>query len=117
MSDKVVKYLQDILNCINNIDEFFSVNEKSFKNFSANKLLRQATERNFEIIGEATSRIKKVAPEIHIQSNKQIINLRNLIIHSYDNINHEVLWAIIINDLPKLKSEVEMLISGLKENN
>ena len=76
--------------------------------------MRQATERNFEIIGEATNRIRKVAPEINIKNNKQIINLRNLIIHSYDNINHEVLWAIVINDLPELKTEVETLINTIK---
>ena len=60
------------------------------------------------------NRIKKVNPEINITNNKQIINLRNLIIHSYDNINHELLWAIVINDLPKLKTEVEGLINSLK---
>ena len=114
MKEEVIKYLQDILDCINNIDEFFISEEKTFKNFSANKLLRQAIERNFEIIGEATGRINKVSPEINIKSNRQIINLRNLIIHSYDNINHEVLWAIIINDLPELKKETETLINKFR---
>lgn len=94
MKENVIKYLEDILECINTINDFFATEEKIFKNFSGNKLLRHACERNFEIIGEATNRIKKVAPELNIKNNKQIINLRNLIIHSYDAINHEVLWAI-----------------------
>ena len=102
------------MDCINTIDEFFITEEKTFKNFTQNKLVRQATERNFEIIGEATNRIRKVSPQINIKNNKQIINLRNLIIHSYDNINHEVLWAIVINDLPELKTEVETLINTIK---
>ena len=114
MKENVIKYLEDILKCINNINDFFINEEKTFKNFSGNKLLRYASERNFEIIGEATNRIKKVAPDLVIKNNTQIINLRNLIIHSYDNINHEVLWAIIINDLPELKIEIEELINKIK---
>jgi uncharacterized protein with HEPN domain len=114
LNEKIIKYMQDILDCISNIDGFFVSGEKTFKSFSENTLIRQATERNFEIIGEATSRIKKINSDINIRNNKQIINLRNLIIHSYDNINHQVLWAIVINDLPKLKTEVEELIAGLK---
>lgn len=106
MNTKTIKYLEDILICINNIDSFFYTEEKTFKKFSESKLLRHAIERNFEIIGEATNRIKKVNSEINITNNKQIINLRNLIIHSYDNINHELLWAIVINDLPKLKRKL-----------
>lgn len=114
MSNKTIKYLEDILTCINNIDSFFTTNEKTFKLFSESTLLRHAVERNFEIIGEATNRIRKEDPEINITNNKQIINLRNLIIHSYDNINHQVLWAIVINDLPKLKNEIEGLINRLR---
>lgn len=114
MNERSIKYLQDILDCINNIDGFFIKEEKTFVNFSNNTLLRHAVERNFEIIGEATNRIKKNNPEITITNSKQIVNLRNLIIHSYDSINHELLWSIVLNDLPKLKSEVLALNNGLK---
>ena len=114
MNELLIKYLEDILNCIIEIDEFVATGERTYSHFTKNTLLRRAVERNFEIIGEATNRIKKVSPETNIKSNKQIINLRNLIIHSYDNINHQVLWAIVINDLPNLKIEVQDIISSLK---
>ncbi|MDR7372620.1 HepT-like ribonuclease domain-containing protein [Flavobacterium aquidurense] len=44
---------------------------------------------------------------------KQLIGLRNQVIHAYDNISDENIWSILTNHLPKLKLEVEKLI---KEN-
>jgi uncharacterized protein with HEPN domain len=38
------------------------------------------------------------------------VGLRNQIIHAYDNLSDENIWAIIIKHLPLLKNEVEKLI-------
>lgn len=38
------------------------------------------------------------------------IGLRNQIIHGYDSISDENVWAIIINHLPLLQKEVDELI-------
>ncbi|WP_083932833.1 DUF86 domain-containing protein [Gillisia sp. CAL575] len=40
---------------------------------------------------------------------KSIIGLRNQVIHAYDSISDENIWSILINHLPKLKSEIEIL--------
>ncbi|MBR6031687.1 MAG: DUF86 domain-containing protein [Bacteroidaceae bacterium] len=37
-------------------------------------------------------------------------NTRNYIIHAYDSLSSDILWSIIINHLPLLKTEVEDLI-------
>lgn len=55
-------------------------------------------------------RILKEDPGFPITNSKQIIGLRNQIIHSYDNISDENIWGIIINHLPNLKDEVNSLI-------
>lgn len=61
---------------------------------------------NLSIIGEATNRILKLNPEFEISNARQIIGTRNYIIHGYDSLRPEMIWAIIINDLPRLKSEI-----------
>jgi len=42
-----------------------------------------------------------------ISYSRQIVDLRNKIIHSYDNVNNIVIWKIIIKDIPVLQKEVE----------
>jgi len=73
-------------------------------------MLRRAVEREFEIIGEAMSRIEKVDPTINISSKKQIINMRNRVIHGYDKIDNEIVWGTIVRHLPKLKEEIDQLL-------
>jgi uncharacterized protein with HEPN domain len=73
-------------------------------------MVRRSVEREMEIIGEATNRLLRLKPEIKITSANRIVDQRNLIIHAYDAINNEMIWAVIIKHLPKLKTEVEQLL-------
>ncbi len=50
-------------------------------------------------------------PEITITSARKIVNTRNYIIHGYDSLDNEILWSIVINHLPKLKAEIQSLLS------
>jgi len=71
---------------------------------------KKAVERNIEIIGEAVNRITNYKfAEIEIQNARQIIGTRNRIAHEYDNISDEVIWTIIVRELPKLKEEIVKL--------
>jgi uncharacterized protein with HEPN domain len=67
-------------------------------------------ERDLEIIGEAVNRIIKIRPEFPIENAKRIIGMRNQIIHAYDNISDENIWAILTKHVPLLKAEVDKLI-------
>lgn len=76
-------------------------------------MLKRAVERDLEIIGEAINRIlkKDSSFENKITNVKLIFGgLRNQVIHAYDSISDENIWSILINHLPKLKDEIEILI-------
>jgi len=73
-------------------------------------MLRRAVEREFEIIGEAMNRIDKIDSEIIISSKKQIISMRNRVIHGYDKIDDEIIWGTIVRHLPILKKEITNLL-------
>jgi uncharacterized protein with HEPN domain len=73
-------------------------------------MLRRAIEREFEIIGEAMNRIDKLYPNIMIASKKQIISMRNRVIHGYDKIDDEIIWGTIVRHLPKLKIDINELM-------
>jgi uncharacterized protein with HEPN domain len=71
---------------------------------------KRAIERNIEIIGEAVNRILKQDKDFEISNAQQIIETRNRIIHGYDRVSDDMIWSIVINHLPKLKTEVEGLL-------
>lgn len=85
---------------------------KTLEEYSHDRLLRQAVERNFEIIGEATGRIARNDARTagRISEHKRIIAFRNRLIHGYDLVDDELVWDTIRNQVPALLAEVEELI-------
>ncbi len=110
MNEKALKSLFDIKLAIEEIESFFVGQEKFYTNFKQDLQLKRATERNLEIIGEAMNRLLKEEPNIAITDSRRIVGLRNQIIHGYDSISDENVWAIVINHLPLLQKEINLLI-------
>lgn len=104
-------YLYDISTAIDSIYEYIG-EKRDFNEYEKNKLLRRAVERELEIIGEATNRIIKIKPNIDISNANRIINLRNWVIHAYDNVDNVIIWGIIDKDLPLLKVQVDDLMNS-----
>ena len=75
-------------------------------------MLRRAVERNIGTIGEAVNRVLRDTPEIKITNTRAIIATRNRVIHDYTAVTDDVIWKIVINDLPKLREEVSKLLEG-----
>ena len=113
MDREVKKYLEDILVAINEINSFIGQYPKRFDVFCATPILFRAVQMNIAIIGEATNRILKLNRNISITNARQIVNARNYVIHGYDSLRSEILWAIVIRDLPLLKAEVEAVIADI----
>jgi len=68
-------------------------------------------ERNFEIIGEATSRIPESFKQLHPHIEWRIIkDFRNFIIHEYFGINNLIVWDIIQYRLTDLLNEISILM-------
>lgn len=111
MDDKSTKYLHDIAESIGNIDSFFETRPRRFQTFQEDICFRNAVQWNIAVIGEAMNRILKIHPDINITAARKIVATRNYIIHGYDSLRDDLLWAIVINHLPLLKQEVEALLT------
>lgn len=109
MDEIINKHLHDILDAINEIESFFGDKPKYFNEFCNDLCLRRAVERDIEIIGEAMNRILKEDRNIAITNSRKIVDARNYIIHGYDSLSADILWSIVINHLPKLKEEAQIL--------
>jgi len=102
----IAVFLSDIQRSICEISDFVPAG-MDFYAFQKDLKTRKAVERNIGIIGEAMARILKINPQLPIEEARKIVDTRNRIIHGYDTVSEEVLWAIITKDLPGLQRHVE----------
>lgn len=110
MTDEARKWLFDAREACDAIAGF--VEGKAFADYKASELLRAATERKFEIIGEALGKLRQRAPEVfdQIVDGHAIVGLRNRLIHGYDSVDDAIVWDAIQHKLPALRAEVERLL-------
>jgi uncharacterized protein with HEPN domain len=110
-----LKLLEDIRQAASLITRF--VEGKTLADYTADPLLRSAVERQFEIIGEALNRLGRLDPILaaSIPHTPRIIAFRNILIHGYDLVNHQVVWGVIETHLPLLSEQVEALLSEAEE--
>ncbi len=92
-------FLQDILDSVNAILEFTA--DIAIDEFSRNRLIYSATIREFEIIGEATIHLSdELIAKYNTVPWRDLKDFRNLLIHEYFGVDHEIVWNTICNDLP-----------------
>ena len=110
MDPEIKTWLFDVLQSIAEIESYFEGKPKRFDEYIADIKTKRAVERDIEIIGEAVNRILKKDKDFKIVNAQKIIGARNRIAHGYDKISDDLLWSLVINHLPKLKSEIAVLI-------
>lgn len=110
MDNNSKTWLYDILSSINEIESYYIDTPKIFEIYQNDLKTKRAVERNIEIIGEAMNRILKLDSEIVISNSRKIVDVRNRIIHGYDSVSDDVIWGIVIKNLPVLQKEVEELL-------
>lgn len=112
MQPKSPKLLEDIRDAAAFIRE--AVRGKTLDDYRRERLLRQAIERNFEIIGEAVNRLAQHDSDTagRISKYRQIVAFRNVLTHGYDLIDDRLVWSTIDEEVPVLLTEVEALLIG-----
>ena len=87
------------------------VHDKSRIDLDENRTLNLALTRLLEIIGEAANRVPiDFQIENPAVSWSQIISLRNRLIHGYDSVDFDLLWYVVIHDLPELVQNLEKIM-------
>jgi uncharacterized protein with HEPN domain len=107
MQPKILKYILDIESVVQEIETIKTKANHNFNSFKSDIILQRAIERDLEIIGEAIRKIIEIDPTI--TSAKNIIGLRNIIIHAYDSVEPEMIWGIIQNNIPVLADEIKKI--------
>ena len=107
-------FIEDILESIKLIEKY--IRNISKRNLDNNQKLKDSIVRRLEIIGEAVKNIpdnfRKKYPEVPW---KKIAGLRDIIIHTYFNIDLDITWDIIKKDLPDLKEKMLKIRTELED--
>ncbi len=87
----------------------------SLQEYQENLMVKSAVERQFEILGEALNRIKKIDPELlnELSDWQRIISFRNVIVHAYDVIDDEIVFLVIKDKIPLFLENLTKIISRL----
>lgn len=97
-------YLQHILEAINQIEQY--VEDKTSDDFRQTRLLQDGVVRRLEIIGEAArylpDSLHQAYPEVPW---RQMVGMRNRMIHEYFNVDLTVVWEVTQNDISTLKEK------------
>ena len=105
--------LQDILAAISAIERYGNQERSAF---DEQELIQVWMIHHLQIIGEAANAISKERlnnyPEIPW---REIIGLRNILVHEYFKINRQAIWDIIQLGMPLLKVNVEKMLREIKE--
>jgi uncharacterized protein with HEPN domain len=104
--------LGHILDAISEIESYTTGVE--IKDFLLNSMMRFASIKQIEIIGEAanyiTSETKLLFTDVEWT---QIIGMRHILIHEYFGVDANLVWQVIINDIPTLKASIYKIYSTL----
>jgi|SRR6187549_2532671 uncharacterized protein with HEPN domain len=104
--------IEDILTCIQHIESYTT--NLSFDQFSAHYMTVEACLYNIQVIGEAAVRLPENIKDDNPQIPWPLIKgMRNRLIHEYFGTDLNLVWNVIKNELPTLKTELEKIQSGL----
>ncbi len=107
----VREYLQHIL------DETQYLLEKSEsvsrEQFLQDETLKRAFVRSIEIIGEATKQVPEAFRQQYPQVEwRSMAGMRDLLIHRYFGVDHEIVWDVVVNEIPTLTQHIRQMLEN-----
>jgi uncharacterized protein with HEPN domain len=86
--------------------------------YAGDAILRSAVERQFITIGEALTQLLRLMPDLQarISNTRRIIAFRNILVHGYAEVAHDIVWSALQDDLLVLGEEVNALLCEMRDN-
>jgi uncharacterized protein with HEPN domain len=108
-------YLNDIHIAVQTIERFTSGLDESA--FTTDEIRLHGTLYNLIVIGEAVKNLPdEVQAKVPAVPWRDIQRFRDKLVHHYFSIKPSVVWQVIQEDLPVLKTAIEQLLQEIKDN-
>ena len=105
--------LQHILDAIEKVERY--LNGIGPAEFVANDEKVDAVVRNIEIIGEAATTLSRELKSGHAEVEWRFAAaMRNRLIHGYFEVDPQIVWSTVKNDIPKFKVDIVKIIKELE---
>jgi len=103
------EWLQNVLDAIGKV-EWRTRGGRTL--FDADDVLQDAIIRQVAIIGQAVKRlsedVKRTYPDIPW---REIAGMRDILVHDYNDVDLDIVWAVVEKDLPALKAVVQKALA------
>ncbi|MEO8768624.1 MAG: DUF86 domain-containing protein [Ferruginibacter sp.] len=106
---------QRLLHILDSITEIenYTINA-DLELFLKNSMMRYATIKQIEIIGEAANYISEETKNKFTDIEwKQIIGLRHILIHEYFGVDDALIWQVVVSDIPTLKVRIDNVLKSI----
>jgi len=88
------------------------VSGKMRSDLDTDRLLVFALVRANEVVGEAASKVSSKTRDVAVDIPwASIISMRNRLIHAYFDVDHEVVWKTVTEELPQLLPRLRALVA------
>lgn len=105
-------YLEDILKSIDLIEEYLAKIDNNKQIFEEDTEKQDSIIRRLEVIGEATKRLRTDFTDQFANIPwKKMTGMRDVLIHDYDEVDLELVWNVVIDELPELKRSINEIIA------
>lgn len=102
--------LRHIISAIDRIERY--VSGKTYEDLVTDDMMYYAVVKNIEIIGEAANMLTPDFISSHAETPwKMVRGMRNYIVHEYFQIDDEVVWDVVTNNLPELREQITHYIN------
>ena len=107
-------YFHHILDAIDRIENF---TEDGRDTFFESVMEQNAVLWEVSLIGEATRNVSQWLKDAHSEIEwSQIIGMRNRLVHEYFNVDLELVWDVVENDLPRFKAQAQIILDELLQS-
>lgn len=103
--------IQDMLNAAQEILSFTA--DMDYSSLESDRRTQAAVLYEIVVIGEAANRVSDEFRAAHSTIPwKDIVGMRNILTHQYDNVDPETVWDVIHQDIPELIAMIKPLLSS-----
>jgi len=107
--------LLDIAEAIERIEKYASEGREAFED---DELIQNWILHHLQVIGEAA---RAISDELKNEHNEmpwqQIVGMRHILVHRYFEVDTDLIWSVVEDDVPALKQQIELILKDplLKE--